>query len=221
MRRGRDAEARAMLHDGIGTGERQRGNVLTLLAVARMGDRDDVPRARAVLERVADAPDELVERHALALFDAFVAHRDGRLDDAARLATPAADGFARLGFPLLEAAAAEVAGEVDRAVAIYRRCGAAGDLRRLRVVSAAATAPDAYRHRAARDPTLEQLTAREREIAALVADGHSNLEIAQRLAISHKTVEKHLGSAYAKLGVSSRVQLAACVAPLRRVADTG
>lgn len=48
------------------------------------------------------------------------------------------------------------------------------------------------------------LSSREREIAVLAARGHSNLEIARSLSISHKTVEKHLGSVYLKLGVTSR-----------------
>jgi DNA-binding CsgD family transcriptional regulator len=49
------------------------------------------------------------------------------------------------------------------------------------------------------------LSAREREIAMLAIQGRSNMEIARELSITHKTVEKHLGSAYQKLGVSSRV----------------
>jgi DNA-binding CsgD family transcriptional regulator len=41
------------------------------------------------------------------------------------------------------------------------------------------------------------------------------LEIARGLSISHKTVEKHLGSVYQKLGVSSRAQLASYVTAVR------
>jgi DNA-binding CsgD family transcriptional regulator len=95
--------------------------------------------------------------------------------------------------PLLEAAALEAAGDVEGAIALYRRCGAAYDVRRL------AGAP--------REPGGEPLSDREREIAALAARGRQNLEIARELSITHKTVEKHLASAYRKLGITSRGQL--------------
>jgi DNA-binding CsgD family transcriptional regulator len=52
------------------------------------------------------------------------------------------------------------------------------------------------------------LTAREMEIAALVAEGLSNQQIAKRLVISVRTVDTHLQSVYAKTGVHNRVLLA-------------
>ena len=55
---------------------------------------------------------------------------------------------------------------------------------------------------------VESLTASERRIAELAAAGSFNREIAQALFVTRKTVESHLGSAYRKLGVSSREQLA-------------
>ena len=58
-------------------------------------------------------------------------------------------------------------------------------------------------------PAADLLSPREREIAILAVAGRSNLEIAQTLSVTHKTVEKHLASAYRKLGISSRVQLGA------------
>ena len=53
----------------------------------------------------------------------------------------------------------------------------------------------------------EVLTTRERQIAALVARGLSNREIAARLVISKRTVDAHVNHIFAKLGLSSRVQL--------------
>ena len=53
------------------------------------------------------------------------------------------------------------------------------------------------------------LTAREQEIAALVAEGLSNRAIAARLVISTRTVDGHVERILAKLGFSSRAQVAA------------
>jgi len=53
----------------------------------------------------------------------------------------------------------------------------------------------------------EELTVREREIVVLVARGLSNRDIAARLVISKRTVDAHVNHIFAKLGLSSRVQL--------------
>jgi predicted ATPase/DNA-binding CsgD family transcriptional regulator len=51
------------------------------------------------------------------------------------------------------------------------------------------------------------LTSREREIAAMVAAGLSNRDIAEQLVISKRTVDAHVEHIYTKLDISSRVQL--------------
>ncbi len=53
------------------------------------------------------------------------------------------------------------------------------------------------------------LTAREREIAGLIASGKSNREIAAELVISEKTAERHVANIHSKLGFNSRTQIAA------------
>jgi tetratricopeptide (TPR) repeat protein len=55
------------------------------------------------------------------------------------------------------------------------------------------------------------LTAREREVAALIAQGWSNREIAGKLVVSERTVETHVTNILAKLGFSSRARIAAWV----------
>jgi DNA-binding NarL/FixJ family response regulator len=52
-----------------------------------------------------------------------------------------------------------------------------------------------------RDTTLETLTARERQLLALMAEGHSNTAIAQHMVISASAAEKHISSIFAKLGL--------------------
>ncbi|WP_433685797.1 response regulator transcription factor [Nocardia sp. CA-119907] len=60
------------------------------------------------------------------------------------------------------------------------------------------------------------LTARERQVAELVAQGLSNRQIAERLVLSPRTVDRHLENILCKLGYSSRTQIAAWTARSHR-----
>jgi DNA-binding CsgD family transcriptional regulator/tetratricopeptide (TPR) repeat protein len=55
----------------------------------------------------------------------------------------------------------------------------------------------------------ESLTPTEHAVAGLAADGLSNPQIGDRLYVSHRTVQTHLAHIFTKLGITSRVQLAA------------
>jgi DNA-binding CsgD family transcriptional regulator len=197
VRRGRGSEARELLRAAIAGGEMRRGIVDTLMAVARFGDPADFARARGLLTAATAATIQVLEHPALALFDAFVAVRAGDAAAGAEHGAEAAAGFRRHRTPLLEAAALEIAGDPEAALGIYRRLGALGHARRIEM--------DA--------PARDRLPVSEREaqVARLAANGAGNREIAERLCISLKTVEKHVGAIYRKLGVSSRAQLAAWV----------
>jgi DNA-binding NarL/FixJ family response regulator len=52
------------------------------------------------------------------------------------------------------------------------------------------------------------LTSREREIISAIRAGNSNKEIAAKFSISEETAKRHLSNIYAKLGLSSRLELA-------------
>ena len=51
------------------------------------------------------------------------------------------------------------------------------------------------------------LTPREQQIAAAIADGRTNRDIASRLGITEQTVKNHLTSIFEKVGVDNRLQL--------------
>jgi DNA-binding CsgD family transcriptional regulator len=107
-------------------------------------------------------------------------------------AVEAAAAFEAIGWPWLAALGYELGGETKRALELYRTLGALRDLRRMEVN---------------RTPDTAVLSLREREVAELVAKGHTNDEVAQILHISARTVEKHVSSALLKLNLRSRVQL--------------
>jgi non-specific serine/threonine protein kinase len=56
------------------------------------------------------------------------------------------------------------------------------------------------------------LTKREREVAALIAEGLSNREIAARLVVAQRTAEGHVENILSKLGFTSRAQVAGWLA---------
>jgi DNA-binding NarL/FixJ family response regulator len=55
-----------------------------------------------------------------------------------------------------------------------------------------------------RDARPLGLSSREAEIMSLIAEGHSNGEIAAQLVLAEKTVKNHVNRIYAKLGADSR-----------------
>jgi DNA-binding CsgD family transcriptional regulator len=107
----------------------------------------------------------------------------------------------------------------DVAAAAYRRAADRADaagattLRRLAEQGLRALGERPWRRGPSAGPSKGRgaLSSREREVAALVAGGATNPEIAARLFLSRKTVEHHVSNAMAKLGLHSRSELAAHV----------
>jgi DNA-binding NarL/FixJ family response regulator len=65
--------------------------------------------------------------------------------------------------------------------------------------------------RAARSPGLEALSAREREVLGLVADGLSNAAIAAQLRLSDHTVKRHVANILLKLDLPTRAAAATLI----------
>ncbi len=110
--------------------------------------------------------------------------------------------------------ASQAVAELERAEAVFVESGAEG----LRAEAAQELRRLGRRNRSApRSPGvgengLAALSAREREVADLVAEGSTNRVVAQRLFLSEKTVEAHLRNVFVKLGVSSRAAVASAIA---------
>jgi DNA-binding CsgD family transcriptional regulator len=171
--------------------------------VARLGHPGPVADRLATLAQRADSP----------LIAAYAAHAEAARAGRAAALAAASTQFEELGAMLL---AAEAATEAAQA---FQR---AGDRRGASTMSLRA-ATLAAGCEGARTPALDApvlvspLTPRERDIAALAAQGESSKEIADRLYLSVRTVNNHLQSVYAKLGVGGRRQLAGALAGLTDV----
>jgi DNA-binding CsgD family transcriptional regulator len=163
----------------------------------------DVPTVGALALRcqglLDGAAEPIVEAVALARTSPLLIDYAGACEDAARLLTK--DGHPD-----------EAAGLLTEALDRYERAGArawAGrvraDLRALGVHAG----PRGSRGRPAGG--WESLTATEQAVSLLVAEGLTNGAVARRMYISPHTVNTHLRHVFAKLGVSSRVALAAVV----------
>ena len=118
-----------------------------------------------------------------------------------------------LGRALPDESRPEAVAALERAAAILGQCGSSW--RRQRSLDALRRLGSAGRRAAAAALGPDSLTRREHEVARLAATGMSAKEIARSLFVGERTVESHLASVYAKLGVDSKLQL------VRRAAELG
>jgi DNA-binding NarL/FixJ family response regulator/tetratricopeptide (TPR) repeat protein len=201
--RGETAQAQASLREALPHVGRAHRCWPFLLSVARYGSDAEIHAARHALMGATGRP--AVRRAYRLLFEAVAS---SRMPDAAqgtaRLAVAAARAMERLGIAWYAALAHEVAGHRDEARRRYARCGDRRSVERL-------SAPPVKAEE-------RQLTARQAQIALLVAQGRSNRDIAEILHISENTVEHHLSHIFSRTKVRSRAQLAGTIL---RAAESG
>jgi ATP/maltotriose-dependent transcriptional regulator MalT len=184
-------------------------HLLRAVALARLGQ---LPQAQTCATQAHESAVAAGLPYELGLAGyglAYVAAKAGRRDEAATLGCRAAAQLCAAGAPLDAALAHHLAGrvhvragrlpdgraELHRALAGFQEC----DAHWLRSLSAA--------DKDSGQGGADLLTAREREIAGLVATGLSNQEIAERLVLSRRTIESHLSRIFAKLDVRSRTAM--------------
>jgi DNA-binding CsgD family transcriptional regulator len=162
------------------------------------------------------------ERPAVPLFATVAGYARAILEHDAQALTAAADVLSSSARPLLYASAAEDAGgelsraqrnaealdQLNAAFDTYIECGAIADarrvgraLRRLGVERRIATHPRVK-------TGWDSLTDSELTVINLIAEGSTNRSVAQQLHLSPHTVKTHVRNAFAKLGITSRAQLA-------------
>jgi predicted ATPase/DNA-binding CsgD family transcriptional regulator len=211
--------------------------ISALVLYQQPGRQADCARAAGeALRAMRDLDDLMGEAYALEVLG-WLAADEGRCERAAWMLGAAQSLWGRTGGRLGGSAVMEVhhrrsAGSAAGALGAgqYAELHARGAARPLGQITALAVGgadalpgepPGVPAPRAARDnaagaavtgpgsdlPRIEGLTGRERQVAALVASGLSNREIAARLVISQRTVDAHVNHIFAKLSVSSRVQL--------------
>lgn len=151
----------------------------------------------------------------------FLARAAGRWSAAAAAFGTAADRYERRGYAYEAAQAREQAAVVAldapgdsaqargrdllrSALATYRRLGATWDAARAARAARSRGVAVPARHRGGRRGYGDEMSPREREVAALIATGRTNKEIAAELFVSVKTIEWHVSSLMRKLGVTSR-----------------
>jgi DNA-binding CsgD family transcriptional regulator len=166
--------------------------------IARYGTLESAEAALHAAQdylRGAVAPAALAQA---AMLRALLARRHNRHIAAGEAAREGAVGFRRIGYRLAEAAALELAGDRGAASTLYAQCGATSDVTRL------ATGQS---RKARRAPFSARLTARELEVARLVARKRSTSEIARALEVSVRTVHHHVEAVFSKLGIHARREL--------------
>jgi len=194
------------------------GPLLALLVDVYLeeGDVDDAARVVDRLGRIAGAQRGPYLKAAAALAKGRVGVASGK-GDARGCLHEAMEGFARAQLPMERARArlelARALAERSPEVAIAEAKAALEDFERLEAARHADAAAALLRSLGAPIRTgpkgIGALTRREAEVLRLIGAGLSNPEIGDRLYITRKTVEHHVGNVLAKLGLRNRAEAAA------------
>lgn len=172
--------------------------------------RHDQARFGAAAD-VVDRLDELCAVVAGPLAPACAAHARALATNDGPGLDAAATAFGGIGYDLFAAEAQVGAVEAHRRGGYRARAHASAERARGLVGGCEGASTPLLRGLSS-GGVLAELTAREREIAELAARGRTDREIAEALFLSIRTVHAHLRSAYAKLGVAGRGDLAAILA---------
>jgi LuxR family transcriptional regulator, maltose regulon positive regulatory protein len=185
------------------------------LLVRAWSTQGEPARARAALEELREVERRAGTRPLRAeadLAEGALAAAGGDHETARRLLEDAVDGFEQAGAPYEAAEArlelAACMARLGRDDAARREASAARE--RLEALGAGAAAARAQRilDEADREPGGE-VTARERDVLHLLAEGLTNRQIAERLVVSEHTVHRHVTNILRKLGLPSRAAAAA------------
>jgi DNA-binding NarL/FixJ family response regulator len=217
--RGEGDVADAVLRRALGSGS---GTVLDAPALALLAEvraaAGRLAEAHALHDRLTALAEGsgLVHVRALAALAAGALRRSAGQDDALPSFETALREFARAGLPweaarcrlaiarLLAGSSVDVAvAEGRAALEVFRALGARRDADEAATVLRSL----GVRTRSVLSPRGDgELTAREREVLGLLVEGLSNQQIADRLFLSKRTVEHHVGSILAKVGVTTRAE---------------
>ncbi|MGH4016724.1 MAG: ATP-binding protein [Pseudonocardiaceae bacterium] len=189
---------------------------------AECGHPEAARDATVSLQQAADRLKPPLYRALAAVGASWAGIASGDTDRAPGLAQHAVTLLADYHYPYWLARAQEALGHsaaergqavqaLEAAAAGFDACGARW--RKDRVIESLRRLGSAGRRAAAGALGAASLTRREREVAHLAAGGHTARQIADRLCIGERTVESHLGNVYAKLGISSKLDL------IRRAAE--